>query len=176
MTGYHHRRLMALFVPALLSLAIIGCASDPYKSARGERLNVRATAYTHTQADHLPYGRKSAAGNRLSHGKIKSAGADWSRFPLGTTFRLVKTGDIYRIDDYGSALVGTDTVDLYKPNKRQLRQWGARHVDIEILEWGCTETSLRIMRPRTRFRHVRQMVEAIENGEPAANGQIWRRM
>lgn len=153
-------------------MGMIGCASHPYAGQSGNRLEVRTTAYTHTEADHLKYGRKTALGTRLSNGAVKSAGADWSRFPVGTTFKLVETGDIYRIDDYGSALVGTDTIDLYKPNMRKMRQWGARHVDIEILEWGCAQTSLQIMRPRTRFRHVRTMYEALKNGEGMAVARV----
>ena len=32
-----------------------------------------------------------------------SAAADWSRWPAGTTFRIVSTGQLYRVDDYGWA-------------------------------------------------------------------------
>ena len=45
--------------------------------------------------------------------KIGSAAADWSRWPVGTTFRLLSTGQIYRVDDYGWALSGRNTIDLY---------------------------------------------------------------
>ena len=43
------------------------------------------------------------------------------------------------IDDYGTALVGTNTIDLYKPTKLQMKRWGVRNVDIDILEWGSEE-------------------------------------
>jgi hypothetical protein len=33
--------------------------------------------------------------------RIGSAAADWSRWPAGTAFRLLSTGQIYRVDDYG---------------------------------------------------------------------------
>jgi hypothetical protein len=33
-----------------------------------------------------------------------SAAADWSRWPVGTTFRVLTTGQLYRVDDYGFAL------------------------------------------------------------------------
>ena len=71
---------------------------------------VKTTAYTHTERG----GARNAIGRRLSSGGITSASADWSRYPLGTRFRLVSTGQEYVIDDYGGALVGTNTIDLYK--------------------------------------------------------------
>jgi len=36
--------------------------------------------------------------------QIGSAAADWSRWPAGTVFRLISTGQVYRVDDYGWAL------------------------------------------------------------------------
>src|SRR5439155_9623620 len=32
--------------------------------------------------------------------EIGSAAADWSRWPMGTTFRLLSTGQMYRVEDY----------------------------------------------------------------------------
>ena len=100
----------------------------------------------------------------IRYGKIRSAAADWSRFPLGTRFRLVSDPDIlYVVDDYGSALVGKETIDLYKPTMSSMRKWGMRHVEIEIVKWGCLIESLRILKPRaTKARHVRRMVWAIQ--------------
>jgi hypothetical protein len=44
---------------------------------------VRTTAYTHSESDHVQYGRKSAAGNTLKYGsQVRSAAADWSKYPL----------------------------------------------------------------------------------------------
>ncbi|MFN2507346.1 MAG: 3D domain-containing protein [Chthoniobacterales bacterium] len=91
-----------------------------------------------------------------------SAASDWSRFPLGTRFRVVGTGEEYVIDDYGGALVGTNTIDLYKPSKGTMRRWGVRHVDIEILRWGSDEESLKMLRPRKRARIVRRMIASLE--------------
>ena len=65
-----------------------------------------------------------------------SAAADWSRWPLGTKFRIVGTDEVFQIDDYGSALIGTGTIDLYKTNRLAMRKWGVRSVDIDVLEWG----------------------------------------
>ena len=44
--------------------------------------------------------------------RVGSAAADWSRWPAGTSFRLLSTGQIYRVDDYGWALAGRNTIDL----------------------------------------------------------------
>ena len=118
---------------------------------------VRTTAYNCKE----PGGARNAIGGRLSSGSVKSAAADWSRFPVGTKFRIVQTGEVYRIEDYGSALVGTRTIDLYKPTLRAMRAWGVRSVDIEILQWGCPNRSLAILEDRTRNRHVRRMVESL---------------
>jgi hypothetical protein len=91
-----------------------------------------------------------------------SAAADWSRFPLGTHFRIAGTNEEYIIDDYGTALIGTDTIDLYKTNHLAMRQWGVRHVDIAILKWGSEEESLKVLEPRCKHRCVRQMVAALQ--------------
>jgi hypothetical protein len=41
--------------------------------------------------------------------------------------------------------------------------WGVRHVDIEVLQWGSYERSMAIMKDRMRWPHVRQMVEDIQS-------------
>ena len=56
----------------------------------------------------------------------------------------------YVIDDYGSALVGTNTIDLYKTNRLAMRRWGVRRVDIDILEWGSKQQSLKVLAPRAK--------------------------
>ena len=119
---------------------------------------VRTTAYTHNEGS----GHRNAIGRRLASGSCKSAASDWSRFPLGTRFRVVSTGQEYVIDDYGSALIGTNTIDLYKPSRGEMRRWGVRQVDIEILQWGSHEESLKVLRPRHRARIVRRMIAGLE--------------
>lgn len=128
-------------------------------AATGRLQKVRTTAYTHNEGGS---GVKNAIGRRLAGGKCRSAAADWSRFPLGTRFRVVSTGQEYVIDDYGSALVGTSTIDLYKNSRAEMRRWGVRHVDIEVLEWGSREESLKVLRPRHRARIVRRMIASLE--------------
>ena len=52
------------------------------------------------------------------------------------------------IDDYGGALVGTNTIDLYKTSRAAMRRWGVRHVDIDIIEWGSKEREPQSLWPR----------------------------
>lgn len=139
--------------------AAVGCEAGV---PRGEVSEIRTTAYTHTEASHLKYGTRNAVGESLRYGMVRSAAADWSRFPLGTRFRIDGGPEVYVIDDYGSALVGKDTIDLYKPTAQAMRQWGVRHVEIEVIEWGSFEKSLAVLLPRARHAsHVAAMVRGL---------------
>jgi 3D (Asp-Asp-Asp) domain-containing protein len=135
---------------------------------------VRTTAYTHTESDHVQYGRKSAAGNTLQYGsQVRSAAADWSKYPLGTRFMIEGLPYEYVVDDYGSALVGTETIDIYKPEKGTMNNWGVRNVPIRVLEWGSFEDSRKILDERKHVRHadhVREMLHEIE--KKGRNGSI----
>ncbi len=129
----------------------------------GRHMTVRTTAYCHDESDHIVYGAKNALGTPLQFGRVRSAAADWSRYPVGTRFRIASQPDVvYVVDDYGSALVGTGTIDIYKPTRGQMNDWGVRHVDIEVLQWGSYERSMAIMRDRMKWPHVRRMVNDIQ--------------
>src|SRR5258708_9946267 len=52
--------------------------------------------------------------------QIATPAADWSRWPAGTVFRLLSTGQNYRVEDYGWALSGPNTLHLYIANHPQL--------------------------------------------------------
>ena len=150
------------------SLFLAGCASRSLPAyqrplARSQIQTVRTTAYTHTESDHRAYSDHNALGGRLSSGSVRSAAADWSRWPAGTVFRIQETGEVYRVDDYGWALSGTNTIDLYKPSRSAMNAWGTRRVTIENLQWGSVDESLAILRRRSRYAHVRRMVEQIES-------------
>ena len=159
-------RLTLLSAVALLD---VSCATRPQTasvSAKPPHIGkVRTTAYTHTEAG----GRRNAIGTRLSGKNVMSAASDWSRWPLGTKFRIVGTDDVFQIDDYGSALIGTGTIDLYKTNRLAMKKWGVRSVDIEVLEWGSTQRSLEVLAPRKSNRRVRAMILALSK-----NTQITR--
>jgi hypothetical protein len=81
---------------------------------------------------------------------------------VGTNFRIAENNRVYVIDDYDSALVGTETIDLYMPSRSLMNQWGVRRVNIEVLEEGSYFISLKVLKSRRRVRCVRQMVENIE--------------
>ena len=161
--------MRGLLPVALAALLLAGCATGrklpPFEKplATAPVQQVRTTAYTHTEADHRKYGRKSAAGTPLRRGEVNSAAADWSRWPLGTKFHLVETGEVYEVDDYGWALSGTNTIDLYQPSRGDMNRWGVRRVTIEILEWGDPERSYTVLKPRMRFAHVKRMVRQLED-------------
>jgi 3D (Asp-Asp-Asp) domain-containing protein len=101
----------------------------------------------------------SSAQARLVPG---SAAADWSRWPAGTIFRLLSTGQTYRVEDYGWALSGRNTIDLYMANKREMNSWGARGESIQILQWGDPEESLQFLRSHQNYKHIKRMVLELE--------------
>jgi len=100
--------------------------------------------------------------------QIGSAAADWSRWPAGTVFRLLSTGQNYRVEDYGWALSGRNTIDLYMANQREMNTWGARPETIEILKWGDPQESLQFLRRHQDYRHIKRMVLELEGREKEA--------
>ena len=130
---------------------------------------VRTTAYTHTEADHLEYGRKSAVGTTLKCAQLRSAAADWSIYPLGTRFKIKGDPAVYVVDDYGSALVGTKTIDIYQPTRAAMNKYGTRKVEIQVLSWGSRAKSLAVLKPRAhKAAHVRQMISKLQAKPRAA--------
>src|SRR5438093_5468561 len=154
-------RCLNLPLAGALACLLVGCATQSKPTlTSGRRIpHVRTTAYTHHEGGS---GVHNALGEYLSGRHVMSAASDWSRYPLGTRFRLADTNEEYVIDDYGTALIGTDTIDLYKPSRLEMKRWGVRHVDIDIIEWGSEEQSLKVLAPRCKHRCVRQMVAALE--------------
>ena len=148
-----------------------GCASRPLPRfeqplARAAVMNIRTTAYTHTEDDHVQYTNHNALGGILRSGAMHSAAADWSRWPAGSIFRIRETGELYQVDDYGWALSGTNTIDLYKPSREAMNAWGVRRVTIENLRWGDPRESLTILRPRSRYAHIKRMIAQLEERMP----------
>ncbi len=135
----------------------------PFYHPRQLNRVVRTTAYTHSESDHIGYGPKNAIGTYLKYGsRVRSAAADWSVYPLGTKFKIKGEPYTYVIDDYGSALVGTATIDIYQPNKWLMRQWGRRVVEIEVIEWGSSRLSMEKLADRRGYKHCRQMYAALQ--------------
>lgn len=100
--------------------------------------------------------------------KIGSAAADWSRWPMGTTFRLLSTGQIYRVEDYGWALSGRNTIDLYMANQRDMNSWGARQEPIQILRWGDSQQSLQFLQSHQDYKHIKRMVLELKGRDEEA--------
>ena len=94
--------------------------------------------------------------------QIGSSAADWSRWPAGTVFRLISTGQNYRVEDYGWALAGRNTIDLYMPNQREMNSWGARQETIQVLQWGDPQESLQFLSRHQDYKHIRRMVLELE--------------
>ena len=134
----------------------------------GERNRVvRTTAYTCTEDDHLIYGSKNATGTNLQYSeKVRSTAADWSFYPVGTIFRIKGVPHLYVVDDYGSALTGTGTIDLYHPCKHTMNMWGRRNVEISVVQWGSFKRSAEILSKRTKYPHCRQMLANITRQRP----------
>ena len=119
---------------------------------------VRTTAYTHSESDHISYGPRNAVGTRLKYTEQeRSAAADWSVYPLGTRFKIKGEPYVYVVDDYGSALVGTGTIDIYQPSKALMREWGRRVVEIQIIQWGSSRLSMEKLAARRGYRHCARM-------------------
>ena len=156
-----HRLLLLAAV-----MVFAGCARSlpTYEKpiARTQFQRVRTTAYTHTEGDHLKHGSQTCIGTTLRYDAIHSAAADWSRWPLGTTFRILDTGEICKVDDIGWALSGRNTIDLYKPSRGAMNAWGTRVVNIEILDWGDDREALAVLRKRSKYAHVQRMVKDLD--------------
>lgn len=155
-----YRHVLPILFAATFGL--IGCAEQPKpaltQSSVHRLKNVRTTAYSRGESG----GKKNAIGVALAGKQVRSAASDWSRFPLGTRFRIVSTKEEYVIDDYGTALIGTNTIDLYKPSRLEMKRWGVRHVDIDVLEWGSREKSLKVLTPRAHQAYVRRMIASLQ--------------
>lgn len=129
---------------------------------------VRTTAYTCSEDDHLIYGNKNATGTPLRYSdRVRSAAADWSFYPVGTTFRIKGMPYLYVVDDYGSALLGTGTVDIYKPSKTVMNQWGRRTVELTVVQWGSFTRSAELLSKRTHHDHCRKMLVNIVRQQPS---------
>jgi 3D (Asp-Asp-Asp) domain-containing protein len=161
-------RNVHLFAFVLPSIFLAGCATrslpqyePPLK--RSQFMKVRTTAYNDKESDHIRYANFSAAGTPLGSNIVRSAAADWARWPAGTKFVVLSTGQLYEVDDYGWAISGRNTIDLYCPSAMEMNQWGVRRVTIQILEWGDPWKSYRLLKPRRDYAHVRRMLGEIEN-------------
>jgi 3D (Asp-Asp-Asp) domain-containing protein len=157
------------FLPASVDLAVKASAQSlptdkhgrpTYKSDSARHRVVRTTSYSHQEGEVGAPGRLNAIGTTLKYGQVRSAAADWSRYPVGTTFRIKGLPHTYVIDDYGSALVGTNTIDIYHPSLGLMRKWATRDVEINIIKWGSWERTANLLRGRIKYGHCARMYYA----------------
>jgi 3D (Asp-Asp-Asp) domain-containing protein len=139
---------------------------DKPKKTTRVTTTVTTTRVTKTNAN--TRGTKRAVASGKSPPRIGSAAADWSRWPMGTTFRLLSTGQMYRVEDYGWALSGRNTIDLYMANQRDMNAWGARQEPIQILHWGDPQQSLQFLQSHQDYKHIKRMVLELEGRDQEA--------
>jgi 3D (Asp-Asp-Asp) domain-containing protein len=135
------------------------------KQARDKKLAKKAAKRAkHAKADKKDKKGKNRRLVRFIKPKprIGSAAADWSRYPVGTTFRVLRTGQVYKVDDYGWALAGRNTIDLYMASKADMNRWGVRHEPIQVLSWGDRQASIALLRARAHYKHCRRMLLQLE--------------
>ncbi len=136
---------------------------------------VRMTAYTHSESDHIEWGRKTAIGTQLRfEQKYNSAASDWSHLPVGTEFRIRGVNRHFVVDDYGSGLVGKGLIDIYFPSKKMMNTWGMRWCDIIITKYGSYEESERILENAVRYSgkwHVKKMLAGIKANAKRTKGK-----
>jgi 3D (Asp-Asp-Asp) domain-containing protein len=163
-------KCLNLTVAGIVACLVVGCATQSKPTlVSGQRMpNVRTTAYTHTESGEA----HNAVGAHLSGCHVMSAASDWSRFPLGTRFRIADTNEEYIIDDYGTALVGTETIDLYKSSRLDMNA-GVCATSISISCNGGSEVqSLKVLAPRAKHVCVRKMITALEKKKGKTVAQI----
>ena len=158
------------FLPAEVDLAVKAAAATlsldkhgrpTYPSESVRHRFVRTTSYSHQENEAGgAYGRLNAMGTVLKYGRVRSAAADWSRYPVGTVFRIKGLPHVYVVDDYGSSLAGTNTIDIYHPNLRLMRKWATRDAEIHVIRWGSWEQAANLLRGRTQHEHCALMYYA----------------
>lgn len=144
----------------VLSLSSVSCVTvgETFEVTPPMTILVKTTAYTHSEKDHIKYGKKTASGTTL---QVGVCACDWSVFPLGTILKV--NGLEYKVEDYGSALVNkkVPVVDIYKPTRSAMNKWGASHIEIEVVKWGCFEESRDILESRLKHHHCKVMYDNI---------------
>jgi 3D (Asp-Asp-Asp) domain-containing protein len=167
-------------LPAASTTAVSAAAGKPrdkhsmpvYSFADRTRI-VRTTAYTCSESDHLIYGNKNATGTTLRYtDRVRSAAADWSFYPVGTQFRIKGLPYLYVVDDYGSALLGTGTVDIYTPTKGVMGDWGTRNIEMQVVQWGSFTRSAELLKQRTGYDHCRKMLANIVRQQPSLASSV----
>ena len=72
------------------------------------------------------------------------------------------------MEDYGWALSGRNTIDLYMATPGEMNRWGVRQEMIQVVQWGDPQASLRRLARHTKYRHIKRMVLELEGKHRAA--------
>jgi 3D (Asp-Asp-Asp) domain-containing protein len=138
------------------------------KPKKGTRVTTTVSTTRVTKTTTTAKGVKRTVAVSKVPPRIGSAAADWSRWPMGTTFRLLSTGQMYRVEDYGWALSGRNTIDLYMANQRDMNSWGARQEPIQVLHWGDPQQSLQLLQSHSEHKHIKRMVLELQGRKEEA--------
>ncbi len=141
--------------------------SDAGTPLQSFALQTRTVTKT-TKVTRTTRGGKKVVVTKARTPRVGSAAADWSRWPAGTTFRVLSTGQMYRIEDYGWALSGRNTIDLYMATPRDMNSWGVRSEPIQVIHWGDRQESLRLLQPHRASRHIQRMMLELEGRDQEA--------
>lgn len=170
--GFHPAEVSASALKKAAKLPKDKHGMPTYPASTRTRL-VRTTAYSHMEMEPGAPWKKNALGTYLKYGSVRSAAADWSVLPVGTKFKIKGLPHTYMVDDYGSALAGTNTVDIYHPSLSLMRKWGTRHAEITVIQWGSWERTLAILKGRVHYPHTRRMYYAAKR--KVDSGKVARR-
>jgi hypothetical protein len=156
------KAIPVLWTAAFLSAAAPMFAARDIDKQIGQRIEkVQTTAYTHGAAREWHPWQLKRHWRAPEVRRAQRCGGGLVALALGDTFSVVETGREYIIDHVGGAIVGTNTIELFKPNSRAMQRRGVREVTIEILEWGSLEESLEILMDRRKSRPAGNMVERL---------------
>lgn len=157
-------KFLHLLTIGVALICLTSCASresvviEPLPRTQYQKIGVQAYAGA---ASSESAGPVTARGTRYRSGSVSSAAADWSRWPAGTLFRVLATGELYEVDDFTDDVVGTNTILLYKPAVANLPGTPDTHeVTIEVLRWGSPNASadlLKNQRSSTAKRLLREI-------------------
>lgn len=163
-----NRVVRSLCLLALLSFAA-GCAAPRPVEPPPQRdvyQKVNVSIYAGAAGDSgAP--ATAARGSRYQSGAISSAAADWSRFPAGTIFRVLATGELYEVDDFTEDVVGRNLLLLYKPAAARAGDQAERQVTVEIVTWGSPKDSTVRLRGQ-RSSTAKKILEELLSRYPQA--------
>lgn len=161
-----NRRLFGFF--GLLATVFAGCAGggasfeDPLPRTQYQKVNVTTYHGAASQPGEPP---ATARGTRYQRGSISSAAADWSRWPAGTLFRVIATGELFEVDDFTDDVIGKNEILLYKPPLARPAGEATHFVTIEILRWGSPRESILILENQ-RSSSARKLLAELKTRYP----------